>query len=130
MNVWTRIFELSVTASRHGSDPNRLVGPTYACHGRAMAQSPPPRYSFAELIEELREAAEEIAPELNGIRAEETLEGESAQMIEEMADALKRIASGAPRPQELARTALEGKAPLKPIGTPKNTVVKLHKPRR
>ena len=68
-----------------------------------MAQSPPPRYSFAELIEELREAAEEIAPELHGIRAEETLEGESAQMIEEMADALKRIASGAPRPQDLAR---------------------------
>ena len=95
-----------------------------------MAQSPPPRYSFAELIEELREAAEEIAPELNGIRAEETLEGESAQMIEEMADALKRIASGAPRPQDLARAALEGKAPLKPIGTPKSTVVKLHKPRR
>ncbi|WP_375409096.1 hypothetical protein [uncultured Methylobacterium sp.] len=95
-----------------------------------MAQSPPPRYSFAELIEELREAAEEIAPELNGIRAEETLEGESAQMIEEMADALKRIANGAPRPQELARAALEGKAPLKPIGSPKNTVVKLQKPRR
>ncbi|NEU13328.1 hypothetical protein G3T14_14480 [Methylobacterium sp. BTF04] len=95
-----------------------------------MAHSVPPRYSAAELIEELREAAEEIAPELNGIRAEETLEGESAQMIEEMVDALKRIASGAPRPQDLARAALDAKAPLKPFGRPKNTVVKLVKPRR
>ena len=40
-----------------------------------MAQSPPSRYSPSELIEQLREAAEEIAPELPGIRAEETLEG-------------------------------------------------------
>ena len=95
-----------------------------------MAPVSPPRYTAAELIEELREAAEEIAPELNGIRAEETLEGESAQMIEEMAEALKRIANGAPRPQELARAALEAKAPLKPIGRPKNTVVTLPKPRR
>lgn len=95
-----------------------------------MANSPPPRYSPAVLIEQLREAAEEIAPELNGVRAEETLEGESAQMIEEMAEALRRIASGAPRPQDLARAALEARAPLKPIGKPKNAVVKLVRPRR
>ncbi|WP_244480562.1 hypothetical protein [Methylobacterium sp. Leaf399] len=84
-----------------------------------MAQTPPPRYSAAELVAELREAAEEIAPELNGIRAEETLEGESAQMIEEMADALRRIANGAPRPQDLARAALDPQGPLKPFGKPK-----------
>ncbi|MCJ2081028.1 hypothetical protein [Methylobacterium sp. J-090] len=94
-----------------------------------MAHSTPPRYSAAELIEELREAAEEIVPELNGIRAEETLEGEAAQMIEEMVDALKRIAGGAPRPQDLARVALEANTPLKPFGRPKNTVVKMQKPR-
>lgn len=95
-----------------------------------MAHSTPQRYSPAVLVEQLREAAEEIAPELNGVRAEETLEGESAQMIEEMAEALRRIASGAPRPQELARVALDAKAPLKPIGRPKNAVVKLDRPRR
>ncbi|MCI9880469.1 hypothetical protein MTL_10490 [Methylobacterium goesingense] len=66
----------------------------------------------------MREAAEEIAPELNGIRAEETLEGESAQMIEEMAEALKRIARGDPRPQEIARAALAAQTPRKPIGRP------------
>lgn len=95
-----------------------------------MPPSPPPRYTAAELIEELREAAEEIAPELNGIRPEETLEGEAAQTLEEMADALRRIAAGAPRPQELARIALEARAPLRPFGKPKNTVVKMQKPRR
>lgn len=95
-----------------------------------MANSQPARYSPAELIAELREAAEEIAPELNGIKAEETMEGEAAQTIEEMAEALKRIASGAPRPQEIARAALEARAPLKPFGRPKNTVVKMVRPRR
>lgn len=89
-----------------------------------------PRYSPAELIEELREAAEEIAPELNGIRAEETMEGEAAQTLEEMVEALTRIANGAPRPQEIARVALEARPPLKPIGRPKSTVVKMQKPRR
>jgi hypothetical protein len=95
-----------------------------------MAYAPPSRYSPAELIEQLREAAEEIAPELPGIRAEETLEGEAAQTLEEMADALMRIANGAPRAQDLARAALEAKAPLKPIGRPKSTVVKMQRPRR
>lgn len=84
-----------------------------------MAEPSYPRWSPAELVAELREAAEEIAPELNGIRAEETLEGESAQMIEEMADALRRIAAGAPRPQEIARAALEAQTPRKPFGKPK-----------
>lgn len=95
-----------------------------------MAQTIPPRYSPAELIAELREAAEEIAPELNGIRPEETLEGESAQTLEEMLDALRRIANGAPRPEEIARIALEAKAPLKPFGKPRSTVVNMQKPRR
>ncbi|POR39880.1 hypothetical protein CRT23_27110 [Methylobacterium sp. V23] len=78
----------------------------------------------------MREAAEEIAPELNGIRAEETLEGESAQMIEEMADALKRIASGAPRPQDIAREALAAQTPRKPIGRLQPVSRKPPKPRR
>ena len=108
----------------------QLVDPPHGCHARAMAPSPPPRYSPAELIEELREAAEEIAPELNGIKAEETMEGEAAQTIEEMLEALMRIANGAPRSQEIARAVLETRAPLKPIGRPKNTVVKMQKPRR
>lgn len=95
-----------------------------------MASSLPPRYSPAELIAELRESAEEIAPELNGIKAEETLEGESAQMMEEMVEALKQIANGAPRPQDIARAALDPKAPLKPFGRPKSSVVKMLKPRR
>lgn len=90
-----------------------------------MAQTIPPRYSPAELIAELREAAEEIAPELNGIRPEETLEGESAQTLEEMQEALRRIASGAPNPQEIARVALSAKAPLRPFGKPRSTVVKM-----
>ena len=47
-----------------------------------------------------------------------------------MAEALMRIANGAPRPQDLARAALEAKAPLKPIGRPKSTVVKMQRPRR
>ncbi|GJD93421.1 hypothetical protein OCOJLMKI_0615 [Methylobacterium iners] len=95
-----------------------------------MAHTTSQRYSPAILIEQLREAAEEIAPELHGVRAEETLEGEAAQMMEEMAEALKRIANGAPRPQDLARAALEARAPLKPIGAPKSTVVKLQRPRQ
>lgn len=94
-----------------------------------MAQTIPPRYSPAELIAELREAAEEIAPELNGIRPEETLEGESAQTLEEMQEALRRIAGGAPNPQEIARAALSAKAPLRPFGKPRGTVVKMPKPR-
>ncbi|MCK2053384.1 hypothetical protein [Methylobacterium sp. 37f] len=95
-----------------------------------MSQTSYPRWSPAELVAELREAAEEIAPELNGIKAEETLEGESAQMIEEMAEALKRIASGAPRPQEIARTALAAQTPRLPIGRPQTGVRKAVKPRR
>ncbi|KQP73569.1 hypothetical protein ASF60_08945 [Methylobacterium sp. Leaf113] len=95
-----------------------------------MSQTSYPRWSPAELVAELREAAEEIAPELNGIKAEETLEGESAQMIEEMAEALKRIASGAPRPQEIARTALAAQTPRLPIGRPQAGVRKAVKPRR
>ncbi|MBX9930621.1 MAG: hypothetical protein K2Y56_03635 [Methylobacterium sp.] len=78
----------------------------------------------------MREAAEEIAPELNGIRAEETLEGESAQMIEEMAEALRRIAAGAPRPHDIARMALSAQMPRKPIGVPKPANRKPAKPRR
>jgi hypothetical protein len=95
-----------------------------------MPQTSYPRWSPAELVDELREAAEEIAPELNGIRAEETLEGESAQMIEEMAEALKRIASGAPRPQDIAREALAAQTPRKPIGRPQPVSRKPPKSRR
>ncbi len=84
-----------------------------------MAKSVPPRYAPGEIIEQLREAAEEIAPELHGVRPEETLEGEAAQTLEEMVDALRKIANGAPRPQDLARAALEAKAPLRPFGRPK-----------
>lgn len=90
-----------------------------------MAHPIPPRYSPAELIAELREAAEEIAPELNGIRPEETLEGESAQTLEEMLDALRRIAGGAPNPQEIARTALDAKAPLRPFGKARKATSKV-----
>ncbi len=124
------------TATREGPEPFGSAARTpsvadhaTACHGRAMVQTIPPRYSPAELIAELREAAEEIAPELNGIRPEETLEGESAQTLEEMQEALRRIASGAPNPQEIARAALAAKAPLRPFGKPRNTVVKMPRPK-
>ncbi len=65
------------------------------------------------------------SPELNGIRPEETLEGESAQTLEEMQEALRRYRERRAESQEIARVALSATAPLRPFGKPRSTVVKM-----
>lgn len=75
---------------------------------------PLPRTPLNELVADLRETAEDLAGELEGIPAHETSEGEAAQLLEEMADALTRIADGAADPQRIAAETLAMQSPLKP----------------
>lgn len=89
-----------------------------------------PRTPLSELIEDLRDGAEDTASDLEGILAQETTEGQAAQSLEEMAEALTQIAAGAPDPKETARKALLFDGPLHPIGDAADTVRKLLKPRR
>ena len=89
-----------------------------------------PRTPLNELVADLRETAEELAGELEDIPAHETTEGEAAQLLEEMADALTRIADGAPDPQRIAAEALALQAPLKPETGPDAIIRGLLKPIR
>lgn len=82
------------------------------------------------MIEDLRDDAEDLAGDLEGIPAEETAPGQAAQTLEEFGYTLARIRDGAPDPQEVARRALALAAPLKPGGDAADTVRKLLKPRR
>ena len=101
-----------------------------ASHGAPYLAGPSfPRTPPADLIADLRDAAEDLAPDLEGIAAEETMEGEAAQMIEEMVEALTQIADGAPNGHVIARAVLDVQAPLKPISDPADTIRNLLKPR-
>lgn len=87
----------------------------------------PDRRSLAELVEELRDEALEIAPDLNGIPAEETSYGEAAQTLQEFGAALIDIANGAGDPASVAAEALSLSKPLRPIresGDPVRTLLK------
>lgn len=89
-----------------------------------------PRTPVDELIEDLREQAVDAASDLEGIPAHEVLEGEAAQALEEMRDALVKIAAGDPDPVKVAADALSLEATLRPIGDPDDTIRGLLKPRR
>lgn len=91
---------------------------------------PSARTPVADLIEDLREQAEEAAADLEGVPPHETLEGEAAQALEEFEAALSRIAEGAVSPQVLAKAALSFATPLAPIGDADDTIRRLLKPRR
>lgn len=89
-----------------------------------------PRMTLDEMVEELRDEAEDLAIELNGIPPEETVPGQVAQTLEEFGEALARIRDGVPDPREVARIALSLSEPLKPIGDADDTVRRLLKPQR
>ena len=82
------------------------------------------------MVEDMRDDAEDLAGELDGILPEETAPGQAAQTLEEFGEALARIRDGAADPQEVARFALALSNPLKPIGDADDTVRRLLKPRR
>ena len=82
------------------------------------------------MVEDMRDDAEDLAVELDGILPEETAPGQAAQTLEEFGEALARIRDGAADPQEVARFALALSNPLKPIGDADDTVRRLLKPRR
>lgn len=89
-----------------------------------------PRMTLDELVEGMREDAEDLASDVGGVPPEETTPGQAAQTLEEFGDALARIRDGVPDPQEVARLALALSEPLKPIGDAADTVRKFLKPRR
>ena len=82
------------------------------------------------MVEDMRDDAEDLAGELDGILPEETAPGQAAQTLEEFGEALARIRDGAPDPQEVARFVLALSEPLKPTGTIDDTIRRLLKPRR
>lgn len=89
-----------------------------------------PRMTLDEIVEELRDEAVDLAPDLEGIAAEETLSGQAAQTLEEYGAALARIRDGATDAPAIAKAALTHDAPLKPIGDAADTLKRLLKPRR
>lgn len=94
----------------------------------------PDRRSVEELVEDLRDEARDIAPDLKGIPAEQTSYGEAAQTLEEFEAALTQIASGVKNSKAVAAEALSLAAPLQPIGDPDDDaddpIRDLLKPRR
>lgn len=75
----------------------------------------PDRRAVDELINELRDEAIELAPDLRGIAAQETVYGEAAQTLEEFGAALTLIAAGLLDPKALAVDALSLAKPLLPL---------------
>lgn len=90
----------------------------------------PDRRSADELVEELRDEATDLAPDLKGIPAHETVYGEAAQTLEEFEAALTQIADGADDPKAVATEALSLAKPLKPLGGAVEAIRVLLKPRR
>ena len=86
--------------------------------------------SLDEMVEELRDEAQDLACCLKGIPAEDSISGQAAQTLEEFGAALARIRDGAPDPQDIARRALALAEALTPIGDADDTVRRLLKPRR
>lgn len=89
-----------------------------------------PRMTLDEIVEELRDEAVDLAPDLEGIEAEETLSGQAAQTLEEYGEALARIRDGAADAPAIAGAAMSHDTPLKPIGDAADTLKRLLKPRR
>ncbi len=89
-----------------------------------------PRMTLDELVEGLREDAEDLASDIRGVPPEEMTPGQAAQTLEEFGEALARIRDGAPDPQEVARVALALSEPLKSPGDVDDSLRKLLKPRR
>jgi len=83
-----------------------------------------------ELVEELRDEAEDLAQDLKGIPAQETVCGEAAQALEEYGAALSQIAGGAENPKAIAAEALSLAKPLQPLGRDSDPLRDLLKPRR
>lgn len=94
-----------------------------------MADPDIPRMTIAEIIDELRSAADETG-DIEGIDQNELVESQAAQVIEELQGALLEIADGAEDPKAVARAALATKAPLKPPGGIEDTIKRLLRPRR
>lgn len=90
----------------------------------------PDRRSLAELVEELRDEAGEVARDLTGIPAQETVHGEAAQTLEEYGVALSQIAAGFDDPKAIATQALALAKPLRPIGPGADPLRDLLRPRR
>jgi hypothetical protein len=89
----------------------------------------PDRRSVDELVEELRDEAIDLAPDLNGIPASETVYGEAAQVLEEYGAALAQIAAGADDPKAVAVEALSLAKALKPIRDAGDAIRGLLRPR-
>jgi len=94
-----------------------------------MADHPLPRMTVAEILEDLRDDAVDLAEELIGIAAEDTIPGQAAQLIEEMGEALTQIAAGVSDPKAVAQAVLDVQAPLRPSDAPMDTLRGLLKPR-
>ena len=89
----------------------------------------PDRRSADELVEELRDEAIDLAQDLNGIPAQETVSGEAAQTLEEYGAALSQIAAGAHDPKTVAADALALAKPLLPLSDDADPLRGLLKPR-
>lgn len=92
----------------------------------------PDRRTVDELVEELRDEAIDLAPDLKGIAAQETTYGEAAQTLEEFEAALSQIADGAGDPKAVAAEALSLAKPLQAIADdgPDDPIRSLLSPRR
>lgn len=90
----------------------------------------PDRRSVKELVAELRDEAEDLAQDLKGIPAQETVCGEAAQALEEYGAALSQIAAGVDDPKAVAVEALALAKPLTSIGGASDPLRALLKPRR
>lgn len=90
----------------------------------------PDRRSVNELVGELRDEASDLAPDLEGISAHETVYGEAAQTLDEFGAALTQIATGVPDPQAVAIEALSLAKPLLPIGDEPDQLRALLNPRQ
>lgn len=101
------------------------------CYSGRMpsAKRHPDRRSADELINELRDEAADLALDLKGIPAHETVYGEGAQVLEEYGAALSQIAAGAQDPQAVAAEALSLARPLAPVSDAINPIRELLKPR-
>ena len=96
------------------------------------AKRHPDRRTVKELVEDLREEAIDLAPDLEGIEAHETVGAEAAQTLEEFEAALSQIAGGADDPKVIAAQALILAAPLAPLSDPDedDPIRRMLKPRR
>ncbi len=90
----------------------------------------PERTPVVELIADLRDDANDLAEDLEGIPPHATAYGQAAQTLEEFDRALTQIAEGAPDPRRVAEDALSLSASLKPAGSADDTIRDLLKPKR